>query len=229
MECKKNPRIDLQKKRPLFIQIGLIASLSLMLFAFELKQFDKPLLLPPTGNPTTVLEEKVPLTQRKEEQQKAPETRQIITTIDITDHGDPDFEIGDIDWPAPTGNIIIGHYKPKRSAEADEVDSFPPINVQFVAKFKGGDEALYHWLSNNVRYPEEAVRYNIQGVVFVKFIVELDGSITSVVVERGGLGFGCEEAAVDAVKRMPAWVPAKQRNTFVRSTFILPIEFRLVH
>lgn len=229
MECKKNPRIDLQKKRPLFIQIGLVASLSTVLFAFELKQFEKPLQLTLSRDAQTVLEEKVPLTQRKQEQQKPPDTRQMITTIEITESGDPDIDLGDLFWPDPTGNTIIEHYKPKRTVETSEVDSFPPINVQFVARFKGGDEALYQWLSNNVRYPEAAKINNIEGVVFVRFIVELDGSITNVVVERGGLGGGCDEAAVDAVKRMPEWIPAKHRNTFVRSTFILPVEFRLIH
>lgn len=228
MECKKNPEIDLQKKRPLFLQIGLIISLSTILFAFEYKQYEKPPVLMPGIRPGATLEETVPLTQRHEDKPKPSEIRQIITTIDISD-GKEDFDIGDIYWPEPLDNKSIADYVHKRKEEPSRPDNIPPLIVEIPAKFTGGDEALFQYLGENLRYPERAVQIGVQGIVYVRFVVELDGSITNVVIERGNLGAGCEEEAIAVVSKMPKWVPAKQRNRYVRSSFILPIEFRLMH
>ncbi len=228
MESKKDPRIDLQKKRPLFLQIGLIVSLSFIMFAFEYKQFEQfPHRLP--GRPSkTLLVEIAPLTEHKREKPKPPDMRQVITRIEITDKIKDDIDVVDIYWPDHTGNNLISYYVPKLSTEPSHIDSLPPRNIQFQATFPGGDEALFAWLDENVTYPEPAKSIGLQGIVFVRFVVELDGSITHIGIERGGVGGGCEEEAMSAVKKMPGWNPARQGRHRVRSTYILPIRFMLI-
>jgi protein TonB len=83
-----------------------------------------------------------------------------------------------------------------------------------------------NYLTSNIRYPEQARELDIQGTVFIEFVVEKDGSITNVVVKRG-IGGGCDEEAVRVVKSMPKWKPGKQRGKPVRVRYTLPVRFQL--
>lgn len=85
---------------------------------------------------------------------------------------------------------------------------------------------MYEFLSQNIKYPEEAKELGIQGKVFVTFVVESDGSISNVKVLRG-IGGGCDEEAIRVVQSMPKWSPGKQRGTAVRVQFNLPVKFTL--
>lgn len=100
------------------------------------------------------------------------------------------------------------------------------VVVEEQAMFPGGMEAMYDYIGKNLKYPELAKEKDIQGRVFVNFIVERDGSITNVKCLRG-IGGGCDEAAMEVVKNMPKWQPAKQRGKEVRCQFNLPINFEL--
>jgi len=96
------------------------------------------------------------------------------------------------------------------------------------AEFKGGEKALYAWLAANGSYPQEEKMIGIQGTVYVKFVVERDGSIGEAHIARGiPGGRGLEEAAIQMVKKMPDWNPAKQRNRPVRSWYVLPVNFEI--
>ena len=66
----------------------------------------------------------------------------------------------------------------------------------------------------------------IQGMVYVTFVVERDGSITDVRVLRG-IGGGCDEEAIRVVSAMPKWTPGKQRGKPVRVQYNLPVRFTL--
>lgn len=94
-------------------------------------------------------------------------------------------------------------------------------------QFPGGDEERLRFLSQNLKYPELAKESDIQGVVYITFVVEVDGTISNVKVLRG-IGGGCDEEAVRVIKLMPKWIPAKQRGTAVRSQFNMPIKFTLM-
>ncbi len=92
--------------------------------------------------------------------------------------------------------------------------------------FPGGDAARNQYLNKVVVYPAAASRANIQGRVTVQFVVEKDGSISSAKVLKG-LGFGTDEAALDAINGMPKWNPGVQNGRTVRTHFTLPIVFTL--
>ena len=93
-------------------------------------------------------------------------------------------------------------------------------------EFPGGVEALYKYLAQNIHYPEQAKKEQIQGRVFVNFVVGKDGSITDAVVKRG-IGGGCDEEALRVVNAMPKWTPGKVRGENVRVNYDLPINFKL--
>jgi TonB family protein len=93
-------------------------------------------------------------------------------------------------------------------------------------RFKGGLEVLYKYLSENIHYPTDAKKSNIQGKVFLSFVVDKDGSITDVKVIRG-IGSGCDEEASRVLRSSPKWVPGKIYGIPVRVQYTLPISFTL--
>ncbi|MFO7723796.1 MAG: TonB family protein [Bacteroidales bacterium] len=228
MERKNFFRRDPQSKRVIFFQIGLLAAFSIVLTAFELKQSEKPFILLTGTTAGTMLSDTIINT--RQEQPKTPQPmRPTPTVIDIVDNT-TDIT-GDIDINV---DIIPGkelpRYEPPKGREEKEVPD-PPIEPfpDVYASFKGGEEALYAFLGKNLVYPFPAKSARLEGTVHVRFVVEEDGSITNIEVAQGGIGGGCEEAAVDVVKKMPSWNPGKQRNRPVRSWFILPIKFELIN
>jgi len=100
------------------------------------------------------------------------------------------------------------------------------IVVEEPPSFTGGDEARIKYISENIKYPEEARAKGIQGTVFVTFVVEADGAISDEKLLRG-IGGGCDEEAVRVIESMPKWVPGKQRGQAVRVQFNMPIRFLL--
>jgi len=100
------------------------------------------------------------------------------------------------------------------------------VVVEEPPQFPGGEDARIRFISENIKYPEEARTKGIQGTVFITFVVEADGSVTNAKVLRG-IGDGCDEEALRVVNSMPKWVPGKQRGENVRVQFNMPIRFSL--
>ena len=93
-------------------------------------------------------------------------------------------------------------------------------------QFPSGLSGLGYYLSKNLKYPEAARRANVEGKVFVSFVVLKDGSISDIQVIKG-LGFGCDEEAVRITKAMPRWKPGTHKGQVVNVKFNLPIAFVL--
>lgn len=94
------------------------------------------------------------------------------------------------------------------------------------AKFPGGNEAMMKFIKENAKYPQEALSNKVQGIVYVRFNIETDGSISNVAIIRG-IGSGCDEEAIRLVQMMPKWKPALQNNKPVRTVMITPIKVTL--
>lgn len=108
--------------------------------------------------------------------------------------------------------------------DADTDQVFQVVEVD--PEFPGGMEALIKYLSENIKYPEQAKKDKIQGKVYISFVVEKDGSVADAKVLRG-IGGGCDEEALRVVNAMPKWEPGKLQGTPVRVQFNLPIVFKL--
>ena len=93
--------------------------------------------------------------------------------------------------------------------------------------FPGGDRALMNYIANQLKYPEEARKQGIEGIVVLQFTVEEDGRLTEISL-RKDLGGGCGEEAIRLLKNMPPWVPAAAQGKPVRRTkMTLPVKFKL--
>jgi protein TonB len=99
--------------------------------------------------------------------------------------------------------------------------------VEHEPQFKGGISAFYNFLRNNMHYPENAKRNNIQGKVFISFVVEKDGSLTDIKVSKGV----SEDLDTEALKVVRAsssyWNPGTQNGNPVRVAYTLPLSFSL--
>ncbi|NII82115.1 energy transducer TonB [Pedobacter sp. SG908] len=93
-------------------------------------------------------------------------------------------------------------------------------------EFNGGAKAWSKYMERNLRYPYQAQDENVQGKVFVSFVVEKDGSVTDVKVLRG-LGFGCDEEAIKVIKKSPLWKPGKNKGVPVRVRYNMAINFQI--
>lgn len=103
----------------------------------------------------------------------------------------------------------------------------PFIEVDEPATFRGkGLEEFNKFVIENVKYPKEAVQKNMQGKIYIQFVVEADGSVREAKVVRG-VGLILDEEAVRVVKSSPAWTPAKKNGKNVRQLFTLPVVFKL--
>jgi TonB family protein len=92
--------------------------------------------------------------------------------------------------------------------------------------YPGGLNDFYKLLARNVHYPKLAKRNNIQGKVFLSFVIEKDGSLIDARVVRG-IGYGCDEEAVNALKTSPSWTPGYQYGIPVRVQYSIPLTFAL--
>lgn len=97
--------------------------------------------------------------------------------------------------------------------------------VEQMPQFPGGMAALMKYLNNNVHYPKSEETSGTEGRVMVQFIVETDGSISEVQIQKG-LGEAFDTEAVRVVSSMPKWKPGMQRGEKVRVRYLLPITFR---
>jgi protein TonB len=98
--------------------------------------------------------------------------------------------------------------------------------VEEMPEFIGGETAMNDFMHKNLKYPEEAKNKNIQGKVWIGFIVDKEGNIYNVEVLRG-IGGGCDEEAVRVISKMPKWKPGKQSGKPVAVKFRFPINFTL--
>ena len=111
---------------------------------------------------------------------------------------------------------------PVMGKQNNEIYGTPDVN----ASFPGGMEVMQKWLSNNLVYPQTSQEMNEQGRVYVSFVIEKDGSVTSAKVVRG-VSPDLNKEALRVVKKMPKWIPAENNGRIVRSSFTLPINFQL--
>ena len=225
MEEKKSPKANLENKKLLFTQIGLIISLLLAWMVFEFKSYDKreidPSLLRAVEN---VEEELVEITKQEEQKPQPVEMPKQTTQLEIVQD---DVEVEDIEINAEVDQTeVIEEYVAPEVEEEEVVEQEIFQIVEEMPTFPGGEVKLMEHIAKNIKYPQIARESGIQGRVFIGFVVEPDGSISNVKLLRG-IGGGCDEEAMRVIKGLPKWKPGKQRGKAVRVSYQIPVNFKL--
>lgn len=224
MEIKKSPQQDLEGKKLILRQIGAIIALALVFLAFEYKNDGVNTMIEVDRWFKSSPIEEVEITVQPKLLPPPPPPQPItkIETIDDQDNNASDVKV---DASITTSERLTNYYPVMPPEElGDEPDVH--VIVEKMPEFPGGIAAMMNYFGKSIRYPLAAREQNIQGRVFLNFVVEKDGSISNVVVLRG-IGGGCDEEAVRVVQEMPKWNPGLQNGKAVRVSFNLPVRFGL--
>lgn len=223
---QKSPKADLNNKRGLLLEIGLVVSLLLVIGAFsytpEEKRIEKVDLQAPIVEEQIVeitrQDQKPPETPRKVEVKVIADLLQVVTNdtkitteVDFTEFDE------DVDVVQTVGVV----------EEEVVEDDQPFLIAETMPSFQGGDLNTFRaWVQQNVRFPQIALENGIQGRVVLSFVIEKDGRLTNIQVLQTP-DRSLSEEAVRVLSKSPKWTPGKQRNQVVRVKYTLPVDFRV--
>ncbi|MBL7863830.1 MAG: TonB family protein [Cyclobacteriaceae bacterium] len=223
MEAKKTDSADLTKKSGFFLSIGLIITMTLVVTAFEWKQYEDS-LVDLQGKNIDAFEEtmEAPPTEQPPPPPPSVQQPQVVEVPDEEEIKE-DIKVNlDVEVTSETKieEIVVQAEEPKE--ETDEIFTI----VEESATPKGGMAAFYKYVGDKIKYPPQARRMGIEGRVFVEFVIGKDGTLSEVRAIKG-IGAGCDEEAVRIVQSAPSWNPGKQRGKPVKQRYTLPIIFKL--
>jgi len=230
MELKKSQKANLENKKLLFVEIGLVVALGILLAGFEYGTREKQ----EAGmfeQEQIVIEEEEEIPVTTETPPPPPETPKIPVLSYNIDIVDDDVKVEDVDFDLDNkiGEAIeIRDYVEEQVVEEEvEEEAIPFQLVEEKPTFNGGDANEFSkWVGKNLIYPEVAKENGVQGRVTLQFTVEKDGKVTKVKVLRG-VDASLDKEAVRVVSSSPAWKPGKQRDRAVPVTYTFPVIFQL--
>ena len=226
MQIKKSPKADLQNKKGLFLEIGLIIALLITIGAFlyapkeyRIEQVDL--------NYGPIEEEITEITRNEQKPPEAPKKVEIKVLNDILDIVTNDAKI--------TTEISFDEFEEGMEIETtvveveeEEIEEDQPfIKVEKMPSFRGGDlNTFRNWVQGKLRYPQIAQENGISGRVIMSFVIERDGTLTNIEILQSPDRSLAEEAT-RVVKGSPKWEPGMQRNQAVRVKYTLPVVFQI--
>lgn len=222
MELKKSPTASLEDKKFMFTLMGLVIVLTLLFVGFEWTKSEVKIYEDPTN--TLLAEEEIEIQQTQQEitPPPPPEVPDVVEVINVVED-DVLVESVEINTEDNNEQIVI---QAPIAAAVEEEETVIFVVAETMPSFPGGDQALFKFLSENVKYPVIAQENGIQGRVICQFVVNRDGSIVDVEVVRS-VDPSLDREAIRVIKSMPNWTPGKQRGKTVRVKFTLPVNFRL--
>jgi protein TonB len=251
---RKYDEADVFKLSGIFWKIGLIAAIGLTILAFGWTTYDttidvsdydtnivdfeieapntvqQPTLPPPPPPPSTVIETTMDLTVEAPKFQDQTVTRDVSNVVQPPVIGTkPVVKL--IKRPLPPPKKVVEEIEEVFSI-VEEMPRFVDCNIDgtYDDKKKCADRKMLEFIYENVKYPSVARENNVEGTAVISFVVEKDGSISTIKVLRDP-GAGCGEEAIRIVKLMQnlpdKWIAGRQGNLNVRVQFNLPIRFRL--
>ena len=225
MEIKKSPKADLQNKRGLLLEIGLIVALALVIAAFaytpkehRIEQVDL--------NYGPVDEQIVEITRQDQKPPEPPKKVEVKVIADllqvVTNETKIATDINLAEFDEDTE--VLQQVEVKEEIIEDDQ---PFLTAETMPSFQGGDLNTFRkWVQDNVRFPQIALENGISGRVVLSFVIEKDGRLTNIQVlmtpDRS-----LSEEAIRVLSKSPKWSPGKQRNQVVRIKYTLPVDFRM--
>lgn len=228
METKKSPKADLESKRGMFLEIGLLLSLAIVIALFSWSQSEKTVdLMASTGEvveqdvmDVTIQDQKPPEPVKLETQTLSDIIKVVKNDVKIDQQMAvfEDFNMDDL------ANIQL---KTTSKVETAVVDDEIFFAAEENPKFKGGDlEVFRKWVFGEIVYPSMAAENGITGKVTISFTVEKDGSLTQIKVVRG-VDRLLDNEALRVISTSPKWTPAKNNGKPVRFNYTMAVSFTL--
>lgn len=226
MERKKSEKADLENKKGMFVQVGLVVALSIILIGFEWTS--KPEDDDDTEMVSQIaMEDEMIVTRRQEppKEQPKPETPKVAEVLDIVED---DVEIDDFDFDMEVDEDTEYDFTMLEDEEEEVEEEQVFFIVEDMPTFNGGDPAIEFrkYIAQNLEYPEIAAENGISGRVIVQFAVNNRGKVVDAVVVRS-VDPALDKEAIRVVMASPPWSPGKQRGKPVKVLFTFPINFVL--
>ena len=233
MQIKKDPKADLTKNSNLYFAIGLAVILFISWRAIEWKTYDKSGYGSAALNIDDDDDEDVPITEQIKTPPPPPPPPPAPEIIEVVED-EEEIEETIIESTETDQEEIVEIVEVEEEFEdvdvpfavIEDVPIYP--GCERVAKSKRRDcfqEQINKHIRKNFRYPEIAQEMGIQGRVYVNFVIDKDGSITS--IRMRGPDKNLEKEAQRIIAKLPRMTPGKQRGRAVRVPFSIPITFRL--
>ena len=229
MEIKKTEKANLENKKLLFLEIGMVVALAAVFVAFEWKTDEQQII--ELEDTTQVIEVEEVIATQTETPPPPPSAPKMPVLSDQIDIVDDEIVVDDnlflnLEDDANMG-VEIMDYVESVEEEVIEEEAIPFPLVEEKPSFMGGDANEFSkWVNQRLVYPEIAKENGVQGRVTLQFTVESDGRVTNVKVLRG-VDSSLDQEAVRVVSSSPRWTPGKQRDRAVRVTYTFPVIFQL--
>ena len=226
--------IDLKKQKMnrektnsfLYRQIGMVLSLGIVIMVFNWKSYDQAEIMD-LGSVKNDFNEimEIPISEQPPPPPPKIETF-TIKEVKNTEEEIEELEVAlDVELVESSSVEEVAYVEDVVEVEEEVVEEIFTV-VEEQSEPIGGNAAFQKYLAENIEFPSKASRLGISGRVFVKFVVEKDGSLTDIQVVKG-IGAGCNEEAIRVISKAPKWKPGKQRGKAVRTYRIIPINFIL--
>ncbi len=226
MEVKKSPKADLESKKSVFMQIGLVAVLAMVLIAFEWTTTDVDVSQFEMVEDLEAEEEIMPITRQEEVKPPPPppppKVADVLNIVEDDVELDEELDIEDTEMDQDTEI----DFADLAMEEEEEEDAPVFFIVEDMPEFPGGETELRKYIAQSVKYPVIAQENGIQGRVYISFVVSKKGEVTDVKVARG-VDPNLDKEAIRVVQAMPKWKPGKQRGKAVKVSYTVPINFVL--
>lgn len=111
--------------------------------------------------------------------------------------------------------------------EIENQEEIVLIDYDIPASFPGGEVELLKFIKDNLTYPDTCMELGAKGRVLLRFVVETDGSITNIEVEKNSSG--CDQFAISCMEllsSMPKWIPGESWGVKERLKYRLPILYK---
>ena len=229
MEVKKNEKANLEKKKLLFLEIGMVVALAAVFVAFEWQTAEQQII--ELEDTTQVIEVEEVIATQTDTPPPPPSAPKMPVLSDQIDIVDDEVVVDDNLFLNLEDDVNMGveimDYVEGVEEEVIEEEAIPFQLVEEKPSFMGGDANEFSkWVNQRLVYPEIAKENGVQGRVTLQFTVESDGRVTNVKVLRG-VDSSLDQEAVRVVSSSPRWTPGKQRDRAVRVTYTFPVIFQL--
>lgn len=224
MQIKKSQHASLEDKKIIYVLMGFVFVLSLCYVALEWTE--QEVTKYEVMDDEFLFEEEVEIQQTTQETPPPPPPP-VVQEVEVLNVVEDNVETESIEINTEDDKEEVVIAAPVEAPEEEEEEEVIFVVVESMPEFPGGQQALFKYINENVKYPVIAQENGIQGRVICQFVVNKDGSIVDIEVVRSGGDPSLDKEAVRVVKSMPKWKPGKQRGKPVRVKFTVPINFKL--
>ena len=221
MQLKKSEQASLESSKIVYVLMGFVFVLSLCYVALEWTE--REVTKYEVSDTEFLFEEEVEIQQTSQETPPPPPPPQV-NEVEVLNVVEDDKEVESIEVNTEDdkeSEVVIA------APVEEEEEEVVFVVVEKMPEFPGGQQALFKYLSENVKYPVIAQENGIQGRVICQFVVNRDGSIVDVEVVRSGGDPSLDKEAIRVIKSMPKWKPGQQRGKPVRVKYTVPVNFKL--